>query len=184
MSYWSKKKIHRLINNQCLYQWAIYRPLWIFPWSAHHHTLIWCALWSWRQIYRKTFLKSRAGFKLLSILECYFHYNISLFQYHSMIGLFTFLWKRLWCWEGLGAGGEGDDRGWDGWMAWLTRWTWVWVNSGSWWWTGRPGAVIHGVAKSRTWLSNWTELIYQYVISKKIMGKRDDSVLLVMTEII
>ena len=47
--------------------------------------------------------------------------------------------KRLWCWEGLGAGGEGDDRGWDGWMASPTRWTWVWVNSGSWWWTGRPG---------------------------------------------
>ena len=48
-------------------------------------------------------------------------------------------WKRLWCWEGLGPGGEGDDRGWDGWMASLTRWTWVWVNSRSWWWTGRPG---------------------------------------------
>ena len=42
-------------------------------------------------------------------------------------------WKRPWCWERLGAGGEGDDRGWDGWMASLTRWTWVWVNSGSWW---------------------------------------------------
>ena len=42
-------------------------------------------------------------------------------------------WKRLWCWEGLGAGGEGDDRGWDGWMASLTQWTWVWVNSKSWW---------------------------------------------------
>ena len=40
------------------------------------------------------------------------------------------LWKRLWCWERLGAGGEGDDRGWDGWMASLTQWTWVWVNSG------------------------------------------------------
>ena len=50
-------------------------------------------------------------------------------------------WKRLWCWEGLGAGGEGDDRGWDGWMASLTRWTWVWVNSRSWWWTGRPGVL-------------------------------------------
>ena len=45
-------------------------------------------------------------------------------------------WKRLWCWKGLGAGGEGDDRGWDGWMASLTRWTWVWVNSRSWRWTG------------------------------------------------
>ena len=50
-------------------------------------------------------------------------------------------WKRPWCWEGLGAGGEGDDRGWDGWMASLTQWTWVWVNSRSWWWTGRPGVL-------------------------------------------
>ena len=43
--------------------------------------------------------------------------------------------------QGLGAGGEGNDRGWDGWMASLTRWTWVWVNSGSWWRTGRPGLL-------------------------------------------
>ena len=51
-------------------------------------------------------------------------------------------WKWLWCWEGLGAeGGEGDNRGWDGWKASLTRCTWVWVNSGSWWWTGRPGVL-------------------------------------------
>ena len=50
-------------------------------------------------------------------------------------------WKRPWCWEGLGTGGAGDDRGWDGWVASLTRWTWIWVNSGSWWWTGRPGVL-------------------------------------------
>ena len=50
-------------------------------------------------------------------------------------------WKRLWCWEGLRAGGKGDDRGWDGWMASPTRWTWVWVNSGCWWRTGRPGVL-------------------------------------------
>ena len=56
---------------------------------------------------------------------------------------------------GIGAG-EGDDRGWDDWMASPTRWTWVWVNSGSWWWTGRPGML--GVAKSQTRLSDWTEL--------------------------
>ena len=49
--------------------------------------------------------------------------------------------KRLWCWEGLGARGEVDDRGWDGWMASLTQWTWVWVDSGSWWWTGRSGVL-------------------------------------------
>ena len=49
--------------------------------------------------------------------------------------------KRPWCWERLRAGGEGDDRGWDGWIASLTQWTWVWVDSGSWWWTGRPGVM-------------------------------------------
>ena len=46
--------------------------------------------------------------------------------------------KRPWCWEKLKAGGEGDGRGWDGWMASPTRWTWVWAHSGSWWWTGNP----------------------------------------------
>ena len=50
-------------------------------------------------------------------------------------------WKRPWCWERLKVGGEGDDRGWDGWMASLTWWTWVWANSGSWWWTGKPGVL-------------------------------------------
>ena len=49
-------------------------------------------------------------------------------------------WKRPWSWGGLGAGGEGDDRGWDGWMASPARWTWVWVNPGS-WWIGRPGVL-------------------------------------------
>ena len=49
--------------------------------------------------------------------------------------------KRPWCWERLRAGGEGDDRGWDGWMASLTQWTWVWVGSGSWCRTGRPGVL-------------------------------------------
>ena len=49
--------------------------------------------------------------------------------------------KIPWCWEGLGAGGEWDDTGWDDWMASSTRWAWVWVNSRSWWWTGRPGVL-------------------------------------------
>ena len=66
-------------------------------------------------------------------------------------------WKRPWCWEGLGAGGEGDDKGWDGWMASPTQWTWVWVDSGSWWWTGRPGVLWFMGSQSRTRLSNWTE---------------------------
>ena len=53
----------------------------------------------------------------------------------------SWLIGKDWCWEGLWAGGEGDDRGWDGWTGSPTRWTWVWVNSGSWWWTGRPGVL-------------------------------------------
>ena len=69
-------------------------------------------------------------------------------------------WKRPWCWERLRAGGEGDDRGWDGWMASSTRWTWVWVDSGSWWWTGR--SAVHGVTKSWAWLSDWTEMNWTY----------------------
>ena len=72
-------------------------------------------------------------------------------------------WKRPWCWEGLGAGGEGDGRGWDGWMASPTRWTWVWVNSGSWWWTGRPGVLWFMGSLSRTWLSDWTELNWTWI---------------------
>ena len=65
-------------------------------------------------------------------------------------------WKSPWGWEGLGAG-EGDDRGWDGWMASPTRWAWVWVNSGRWWWTGRPGELwFMGLQRVR---HNWaTEL--------------------------
>ena len=50
-------------------------------------------------------------------------------------------WKRPWCWERLKAGGEGDDRGWDGWMASPIQWTWVWVSSGRWWRTGKPGVL-------------------------------------------
>ena len=71
--------------------------------------------------------------------------------------------KKLWCWEGLGSGGKGDDRGWDGWMASPTRWIWVWVNSRSWWWTGRPGMLPFMVSQrvGYDWVTelNWTVLM-------------------------
>ena len=67
-------------------------------------------------------------------------------------------WKRPWCWEGLGAG-EGNDRGWGGWMASSTQWTWVWVNSGSRWFTGKPGVlqamVLQKVGHSWVTELNW-----------------------------
>ena len=66
--------------------------------------------------------------------------------------------KRPWCWERLKAGGERDNRGWDGCMASLTQWTRVWVNSRSWWWTGRPGMLQFMGSQSQTQLSDWTEL--------------------------
>jgi len=76
-------------------------------------------------------------------------------------GLFVRYLSDYWCWEELGAGGKGDDRGWDGWMASLTRWMWVWVNSGSWWWTGRPGVLqFMGSQRIRQdWATelNWTD---------------------------
>ena len=68
--------------------------------------------------------------------------------------------KRPWCWGRLKAGREGDDRGWDGWMSSLTWWTWVWVSSGSWWWTRTP-CVVQSMGLQRVghdWVTevNWT----------------------------
>ena len=70
--------------------------------------------------------------------------------------------KRPWCWERLRAGGEGDDRGWDGWMASLTQWTWVWIDSGCWCWTGKP-SMLQLMGSQRVghdWATelNWTEV--------------------------
>ena len=93
-------------------------------------------------------------------------------------------WKRLWCWEGLRAGGEGDARGWDGWMASLTRWTWVWVNSWSWRWTGRPG-VLRFMGSQRVrhdWATelNWNGHISKETIRMTYKHKKMCSTLLVI----
>ena len=72
-------------------------------------------------------------------------------------------WTRPWCWERLKAGGEGDDRGWDGWVASPTQWTWVSASSGSWWRTGKLG-VLQSMESQRVghdWATelNWTDEI-------------------------
>ena len=80
-------------------------------------------------------------------------------------------WKIPWCCEGLGAGGEGDDRGWDGQMASPTQWTGVWVNSGSWWWTCRPDVlwlmgsqrVGHNWATELNWLLWYSHYFFPFM---------------------
>ena len=85
----------------------------------------------------------------------------------------SWLIGKDWCWEGLGAG-EGDNKGWDDWMASLTQWTWVWVNSGSWWWTGRPGVLqfMRSQRVGHDWVTelNWTEALPSMVFSGKNTG--------------
>ena len=70
-------------------------------------------------------------------------------------------WTRLWCRERSKAGGEGEDRGWDGWTASPTRWTWVWVNSGSGWWTGRPD-MLQSMGLQRVGHDWATELKWEF----------------------
>ena len=77
--------------------------------------------------------------------------------------------KRSWCWERLKAEGEGADRGWDGWMASPTQWAWVWINSRSWWWTGRPG-MLQSMGSQRVghdWATelNWTDIMKNFFYS-------------------
>ena len=130
--------------------------------KAKHWRIDSFELWCWRRLLRVPWTPRRSNQSILKEISP----GISLegmmlklkLQYFGHLIEELTHWKRLWCWEGLGARGEGDDRGWDGWMASLTRWTWVWVNSGSWWWTGRPGVLRFMGSQSRTQLSDWTEL--------------------------
>ena len=79
-------------------------------------------------------------------------------------------WKKPWCWERSKVGGEGDNRGWDGWMASLTSWTQVWASSGSWWWTGRPGILL-STGSQRVRHDCTTELNWPAPRSRPAAGK-------------
>ena len=102
-------------------------------------------LWRWRRLLRVPWTARRSNQSILK--ETRPGYSLEGLMLRLKLQYFGHLckelthWKRLWCWEGLGAGGEGDNRGWDGWMASPTWCTWVWVNTGNWWWTGRPGVL-------------------------------------------
>ena len=91
-------------------------------------------LWCWRRLSRVSWTARRSNQSILKEIHwkdwCWsWNSNTLAIWCEELIHLK----KRLWCWERLKVGGEGDDRGWDGWMASPTQWTWVWVNSGSWW---------------------------------------------------
>ena len=100
-------------------------------------------LWCWRRLLRVPWTATRSNQFILMEISPEYSLKDWFWSWNSNT---LAIWceelthsKRPWCWERLRAGGEGDDRGWDSWMASPTQWTWVWVNSGSWWWTGRPG---------------------------------------------
>ena len=120
--------------------------------KAEHRRIVAFELWCWRRLLRVPWT-ARISTQYISTQHISTQYRISpgvhwkdwCWSWNSST-LATSCeelthWRRPWCWEGLGAGGEGDSREWDGWMASPTRWTWVWVNSGRWWWTGRPGVL-------------------------------------------
>ena len=102
-------------------------------------------LWCWRRLLRVPWTARRSNQSILKISVLGIHWKDWCWSWNSntlttWFGALTHL-ERPWCWERLRAGGEEDDRGWNGWMASPTRWTWVWVDPGSWWWTGRPGVL-------------------------------------------
>ena len=118
-------------------------------------------LWYWRRLLRVPCTAMRSNQSILKEIRMNIHWKNWCWSWNSntlatWCEELTHL-KRPLCQERLKAGGEGDNRGWDGWMASPTQSTWVWVNSGSWWWTGKPGVLqsmgsqrvgsLHQVAK-------------------------------------
>ena len=115
--------------------------------KAEHWRIDGFELWCWRKLLRVPLTSRRSNQSILKEISsvlgvhwkdwCWICSSNTLATWCKEL---THL-KRPWCWERLRAGGEGDDRGWDGWMASLTEWTWICVDSISWWWTGRPGVL-------------------------------------------
>ena len=124
-------------------------------------------LWCWRRLLRVPWTARRSNQSILKEIGPQYHWKDWCWSWNSNT-LTTWCkeltdWKRTWCWERLKVKGEGNERGWDGWMTPLTQWTWVCVSSGSWWWTGKPG-VLQSMESQRVrhdWATelNWTEFI-------------------------
>ena len=119
-------------------------------------------LWCWRRLLRVPWTARRSKQPILKEIspECSLEGLVLKLKLQNFGHLMrrTDSLERPWCWERLKVGGEGDDRGWDGWMASLTQWTWVWINSGSWFWTAGTACCSpwgHKESDTTEWL-NWT----------------------------
>ena len=133
--------------------------------KAEHWRIDAFELWCWRKLLWVPWTARRSNQSILKEISpgCSLEgmmLKLKLQYFGHLIQRVDSLEKTLML-EGLGAGGQGNDRGWDGWRASPTRWTWVWVNSGSWWWTGRPG-MLQFMGSQRVghdWVTelNWTE---------------------------
>ena len=136
-------------------------------------------LWCWRRLLRVSWTARRSNQSNLKISPGCSLEGLMLklkLQYFGHLRQELIHWKRPWCWERLGAGEEGDDRGWDDWMASLTEWTWVWVDSRSWRWTGRPGVLwfmgLQKVGHDSVTELNWIEPSLSWLIELCIWGSQ------------
>ena len=113
--------------------------------KAEHWRIDAFELWCWRRLLRVPWNARRSNQSILKEISLNSHWKDWCWSWVSNTSTSRCKepthWKRPWCWERLKAGGERNDRGWDGWMASLTWWTWVWASSGSWWWTGKPDVL-------------------------------------------
>ena len=128
--------------------------------KAEHRRIDALELWCWRRLLRAPWTARRSNQSILKEISPGWLEGLMLklkLQYFGHRMQTADSLERPWGWERLREGEEGDDRGWDGWMASPTQWTWVWVNSGSWWWTGRPG-MLQSIGSDMTEWLNWTEL--------------------------
>ena len=118
-------------------------------------------LWCWRRLLSVPWTARRSNQSILEEINPDF--SLEGLMLKLKLQYFDQLthWKKPWCWERLKAGGEGDDRGWDGWMASPTQWTWVWASSRSWWRTGKPGMLQ--LMRSQRVRHDWTELKRGYI---------------------
>ena len=113
--------------------------------KAEHWGIDAFELWCWRRLLRVSWTARRSNQSVLKEISPEYSLEGLILKlklkYFGHLMQRTDSLERLWWWERLKVGGEGDDREWDSWMASLTQWTWIWVGSRSWWWTGKPGML-------------------------------------------